>query len=382
MHHPALADFLRATIRERGPVSFRWFMEQALYHPQYGFYSAGRCAIGRRGDYFTNVSVGSLFGRLMALQFSEMWDLLERPQEFILVEQGAHHGDFARDVFLAARADRPQFFEALHYRIVEPFPILQQRQQEILVPFDEKIQWRKSTDELEPFVGAHFSNELIDAMPVHLIAAKENAWTEKFVAIDGSNFAFTEKPICNADLREHLAKLPPPPGERYESEINLSGLAWIESLSTKLERGWVLAVDYGHSREDFYAPERTEGTLCSFAQHRSVASSLENVGETDMTAHVDWTSLAERAESRGLSVAGFTDQHHYLTALATTFLPNELSHADAEPSRRALQTLLHPGLLGRTFQFLAFEKNLQSPTQLAGFKFARDPRTALGLSRR
>lgn len=380
MHHPALADFLRATIRARGPVSFRWFMEQALYHPQHGFYSAGRCAIGRHGDYFTNVSVGSLFGRLMALQFSEMWDLLERPQEFTLVEQGAHHGNFARDVLVAARADKPRFFEALRYRIIEPFPILEKRQKDTIASFAEKIQWRKSIEELEPFTGAHFSNELLDAMPVHLITAKKNAWQEKFVSLDGDNFEFVEEPISAPALEAHLAKLPSTPDGSYETEVNLSALAWIDSLSKKLERGWVLVVDYGHSREDFYAPARTTGTLSCFAQHHPVASPLENVGETDITAHVDWTSLAERAESAGLSIAGFTDQHHYLTALATTFLPNELSRDDAAQSRRALQTLLHPGLLGRTFQFLALAKNLPTTAPLAGFKFARDPRTSLCLN--
>ena len=116
-----LVSLIHNAIRERGPVSFRWFMEQALYHPEHGFYSSGRCVIGRRGDYFTNVSVGSLFGRLMSAQFAEIWELLGRPNEFTIVEQGAHEGDFARDVLEEARAKSPEFFACTplsHHRAV------------------------------------------------------------------------------------------------------------------------------------------------------------------------------------------------------------------------------------------------------------------------
>ena len=131
----ALTDFIRRTIRQTGPVSFDWFMEQALYHPELGYYSSGRCAIGRRGDYFTNVSVGPLFGRLLAAQFVEMWEVLGRPEDFAIVEQGAHHGDFARDALGALRERAPDFFSTLRYRIIEPFPILRERQEEALRDF-------------------------------------------------------------------------------------------------------------------------------------------------------------------------------------------------------------------------------------------------------
>ncbi len=374
----ALAIFIHDTIRERGPVTFRWFMEQALYHPEHGFYSSGRCVIGRHGDYFTNVSVGSLFGRLMSEQFTEIWELLGRPNEFTIVEQGAHNGDFAKDVLDATQANRPEFFAALRYQIIEPFPKLQSRQEATLEMFRKKIEWRKSLEEAEPFTGVHFSNELIDAMPVHLIAASDGDWQEKYVASVDEHFEFVSGPLSTSELRERLKKLPAPAGSNYETEVNLDALNWIEILSSKLERGFVLAVDYGYSREEFFAPERTTGTLQCFANHRIVPSPLSNAGQTDITAHVDWTSLAERAEECGLRIAGFTDQHHFITALATTPLPNELDARD----RRALQTLLHPGLLGRTYQFVALSKNLPGASQLKGFKFARDPRRALELSPR
>ena len=383
----ALTSLIRETIRKNGPVTFRSFMEQALYHPEHGFYSSGRCVIGRHGDYFTNVSVGSLFGRLMTAQFVEMWERLDQPNEFTIVEQGAHDGNFAGDVLAAAQRDWPEFFKALRYRIIEPFPILQSRQEAKLTEFRDKIEWQQSLEQMPPFSGVHFSNELIDAMPVHLIAAQcgtdlsapnDCAWQEKYVTTTDNGFEFVSGPISTRELREHLKKLPKPPAPNYQTEVNLAALDWIEMLSTKVERGFVLAVDYGYSRTEFFAPDRTEGTLQSFARHRAVSSPLLNPGQIDISAHVDWTSVAERAEKCGLRVAGFTDQHHFITALAATLLPNELDERD----RRALQTLLHPELLGRTFQFLALSKSPPDADQLAGFKFARDPRPALGLSSR
>src|SRR6266404_1793913 len=118
-----LIDLIRAKIEKRGPQPFAWFMEQALYHPAHGYYSSDRAAIGRRGDYFTNVSVGPLFGELLAAQFAEIWERLGKIDNFLIVEQGAHHGQFARDVLDSTQRRFPEFFSALRYQIVEPFSV-------------------------------------------------------------------------------------------------------------------------------------------------------------------------------------------------------------------------------------------------------------------
>ena len=364
--NPDLAAFIRETIRREGPVPFAWFMEQALYHPRWGYYSSGRCDIGRRGDYFTSVSVGPLFGRMLAAQFAEMWELMGQPDDFTIVEQGAHHGEFASDV-LKAMEDFPG---ALRYCIVEPFPILEERQKETLAEFGEKVTWRKSLDDLDPFAGVHFSNELIDSMPARLIVREPGEeWQEKFVALAGDGFAFVTKPIVEERLRNHLRKIPVTENGRYETEVNLAALDWIESIAQKVRCGFVLAVDYGYPRPEFYAAERTSGTLQAFARHRTVLSPLEDVGRIDITTHVEWTSVAERAEECGLNLIGFTDQHHFLTGLLTRFAPRE-------DERRALQTLMHPEFLGTRFQYLALGKDVPA-AELTGFRFARYPRSAL-----
>ena len=377
---PALIDFIRDTIRARGPVPFAWFMEQALYHPQHGYYSSDRCAIGRRGDYVTSVSAGPLFGKMLAAQFAEIWERLDRPNDFVIVEQGAHHGEFAFDVLETVRDQRPECFSALRYRIVEPFPILRARQAGVLRPFAGKTEWHASLEEMEPFCGVHFSNELLDAMPVHLLKATGDAeareWGERCVERTSCGFTFVDRPISDPRLEARLAKIPPAPPGDYETEISLAALDWVEALARKLTRGVILAADYGHTREAFYAPERTAGTLQCYARHRVVPSPLEEVGAIDITAHVEWTSLAERAQESGLRLAGFTDQHHFLTGLlASDPLLAEIATAHA----RASQTLIHPEMLGTKFQFLALAKEVPVELALSGFKFARDPHARLAI---
>ncbi|MGI9086208.1 MAG: class I SAM-dependent methyltransferase [Chthoniobacterales bacterium] len=374
-----LIEFIRETIAARGPVPFAWFMEQALYHPAHGYYASGRAAIGRHGDYYTSVSVGPLFGRLLAAQFAEMWQALGRPNEFTIVEQGAHEGAFARDVLKAAQRHHPEFFETLHYAIVELFPVLQERQRETLASVCDKVRWHSLLAELAPFRGVHFSNELIDSLPVHLLRWNGAGWLERHVDVRGDEFVFVDLPLSEPALAEDLRSIPAPSARSYETEVNLRAPTWLADVSAKLSKGFILAVDYGFPRTEFYAPHRTAGTLRGFSHHQVIASPLTEVGRADITAHVQWTSLAERAEMLGLQIAGFADQHHFITGLLAGDLGAEFGPDGDAKTRRALQTLLHPNFLGMNFQLLALSKNLESQPTLAGFRFAGDFRAALGL---
>jgi SAM-dependent MidA family methyltransferase len=349
--NPALIEFIRETIRVQGPQSFAWFMQQALYHPEHGYYASGRCAIGRAGDYFTNVSVGPVFGQVLAAQFAEIWERLEKVGDFMIVEQGAHDGQFARDVLEFAQSRVPEFFAGLRYRIVEPFPVLQERQRQTLVAFGDKIEWR---DSLEPFTGVHFSNELLDAMPVRLISNGR----ERLVGLDGNKFVFVERPL-------------------EEGIFNEAAIGWIDEVAATLRRGIVIAIDYGCSDEHFQRSVQVR------AGHRILDSPFEQIGHADMTIPVDWRSIVQRAEANGLRVVGFTDQHHFFTGIISGLSWGGCGQSPVSGSpktKRELQTLLHPEMLGRTFQVFALAKNvgLEAP-QLAGFKFAREPRSALRL---
>ena len=295
-----MTELIRAEIEARGPVSFAWFMEQALYHPEHGYYSSGRASIGRKGDYFTNVSVGPLFGQLWAAQFAEIWRKLGTIDNFCIVEQGAHDGAFARDVLAAMREKSPECFSATRYCIVEPFPVWQDRQSKTLHEFGSRVQWRRSLEELEPFTGVHFSNELLDAMPMDLRG--------KLVGLEREEFVFVEAPD--------------------KPEAKSAVFDWIDSLAAKLKRGFVIAVDYGFARAEF------REVVQARAQHRHLDSPFEQIGEADITMHVNWTDIAERAETNGLRVAGFTDQHHFITGIISELMRDELAKEDVDPATK------------------------------------------------
>jgi SAM-dependent MidA family methyltransferase len=340
-----LVESIRQTIRAEGPQSFAWFMQQALYHPELGYYSSGRCVIGREGDYFTNVSVGPLFGQLLVAQFSEIWERLGKTNDFVIVEQGAHDGQFALDVLEFVQKRLPEFFDALRYRILEPFPILEQQQRRKLEAFGDKVKW---ADSMEPFTGVHFSNELLDAMPVRLISNG----TEKLVGLNGDEFVFVERPVD-------------------KTISNQAALESINQIALNLQSGYMIAIDYGFLDEEF------ERNVQVRARHRNLDSPFEQIGCADITTFVHWGSIAEHARANGLRVAGFTDQHHFLTGIISQFESGDRSESvlpDSRKAKRELHTLLHPEMLGRAFQVFALAKNVDiKQPPLAGFKFAREP---------
>jgi len=359
------------TLFARGPVPFRQFMAWALYDPEHGYYGANRAAIGRKGDFITSVSVGPLFGRLLGLQFREMWERLGQPAEFTIVEQGANTGDFARDVLASLNDDA--FARAVRYVIIEPLAHNRARQAEALAPWPN-VRWVESMEALAPFAGVHFSNELLDAFPVHALKYENGRWHERYVTPD---LQWTVGPFSDPALHNVLPHLPPVEG--YETEVNLEAPRWLEAILSKLDRGYLLVADYGFSRRDYYLPERGTGTLTGYSAHRRCDNVLEAPGERDITAHVEFTSLAERAEALGATLAGFTDQHHFMVGLGKEAFPDATAPLTPEEQRerRAFASLMHPALMGRGFQYFAVAKN--APTPLAGFAFGGNPRAALGL---
>jgi len=375
----ALVELIRARIQETGPVSFAWFMEQALYHPDHGYYASGRAKLGRHGDFFTNVSVGPVFGKLMAVQFAEVWRRMGQPDEFTIVEQGAHGGEMATDVLNALAEKFPECFQSVRYRIVERFKPLQEQQRLALARFQQKIHWCCDLDALEPFTGIHFSNELLDAMPVYVVRRRLHAsgaddWVEKLVEWKDDRFGFVDGPITDDRLQRQLERFADVPPDT-EIEINLAALDWFTALAAKLDRGYVLAVDYGFIDDDLHAPQHRSGTLQVRANHRVLNSPFEAVGESDITAHVHWTAIAAHAQEQGFRIHGFADQHHFLTGIISSW--PDAGEADAS-GRRQLQTLVHPEIMGRAFQVLGLTRGLTDAEPLSGFKFARPAHRQLG----
>jgi len=380
-----LASFIREEILRYGPVPFSWFMEQALYHPEHGYYSAPRTRIGKAGDFNTNVSTGKTFGQILAAQIVEMWVALGGPRNFNIIEQGAEDGQLATDI-LGAIENPPDPAIEFAYTIVEPLAAKRAEQQSRLNSrFPGKVRWVANVGDLEAINGVFISNELVDAMPVHLLEYRESGWYELYVTCTEQNFAFVSSPILSPGLADALKKLPSPVNTPYRTEVNLGGVRWIGEIGSRLQNGFVLMVDYGYSRDEYYKPERTGGTLACYSRHRRSFNPLENPGGVDMTAHADFTSLAESAERAGLHVAGYTDQHHFMVGATESYLlqiERENGRSGLQPYHHRflgkLKTLMHPANMGMAFKYLllATSTELRAPS---GFKYAREPRRALGL---
>ncbi len=362
-----LTDIIRSEIATGGPMPFRRFMELALYHSEHGYYASGRAMIGRGGDFFTNVSVGPLFGRLLARQVAEMWGALGAPGEFTVIEQGAASGDLAADVLAGLRDMAPECFAVVRYVISEPFAKLEARQRERLSAFAGRVKWAGALGEIQAGSCVHLSNELPDAFPVHLVKWSGGAWCELMVIEQEGRFVFADGLISKSELIEACAHIPMPLPEGYTTEVNLAAADWIREVSKVVTRGYVLAVDYGYRRLDFYAPERIAGTLSAYASHRREADVLARPGEIDLTAHVEFDTLIETAAAAGMRLEGFTDQHHFTVGLGAAHFADGANANE----RRAFQTLMHPQFMGAAFKVIAFSRGLQTAGPLAGFQFAR-----------
>ena len=330
-------------------------MAAALYDPAEGYYGAGRTRLGRAGDFFTSVSVGPLFGRLLARQFEEMHAALGRPPAFTIVEQGAHDGTLAADV-LGALSAPPA------YCIIEPSEHWQQVQQEKLAKFPS-VRWVRKPSDLRGIEGVFFSNELLDALPVHRLRWKAGEWHEQYVVWNDDRFASADGMLSDPAL---AGQIPLPLPEGYTTEVRPVAAKWLRDTAAALARGWILALDYGFLREEYYRPERVRGTLTGYANHRQVDDPLQSPGEIDLTAHVDFTSLIEATP---LDLTGFTDQQHFMAGLGGLYFQDTETISPARAKeQRAFMTLMHPGLMGAAFKAICFAKGTSAP--LAGFRFA------------
>jgi len=366
-----LEEIIREQIRNSGPLPFPSFMGLALYHPEHGYYGKGPGRTGRGGDFYTSVSVGSVFGELMAGQFCEVWEQLGRPAQFAVLERGASDGAFARDVLTWARRERPDFLAAMDYRIDEPLPALERAQRGTLAEFAGKVQW----DFGEPTTGVFFANELLDAVPFRRVRWSGGEWRELCTGLDESGgFTWVEQELRDYASRRYLADLGDDFQEGYTTEIApaVATESWLAGAA--LRQGVVFLCDYGYERDDYYRRSRTTGTLRCYRGHRAHEDPFDAIGETDITAHVDWTLAVQRIGAAGCEVLALLDQGHFLTGAAESTLRSMDGKApDAATQKwlRQFQTLTHPGQMGARFQVLTLGKALPAGFCLSGLRHAR-----------
>lgn len=344
-------------------LSFAEFMDLALYHPQYGYYSSGIVEIGAQGDYFTSPSLGADFGELLAEQFHQMWQTLGCPEPFVLVEMGAGQGLLAGDILNYLQCYYPNCFACLEYIIIEQAAALIDRQQQQLAPWKEAIaiSW-KSWDELadNSIIGCCFANELVDAFPVHRVVIEDGELREIYVSLSDLGEAFDAMEVSAEpstpqlgqyfnDLEIALPSSAYPEG--YRTEVNLAAIAWLQTVSSKLQRGYLLTIDYGYPAWKYYHPQRQEGTLQCYWQHRRHNDPYFNLGYQDITAHVDFSALETYGERYELFKLGLTQQGVFLMALGLGDRLVKLSDGSYQLNeilqrRDALHQLIDPTGLG------------------------------------
>ncbi|MEG4352314.1 class I SAM-dependent methyltransferase [Microcoleus sp. LAD1_D3] len=359
-------------------ITFAEYMNLALYHPHHGYYNSDRPSIGKQGDFITSSHWGADFAEVLAEQFVEMWEFLDRPFNFAIVEMGAGRGTFAANVLQYLQIQYPDLFHVLEYIIVEVSPVLEAEQRQRLA--DTKcVKWCKWDDIVNnSIVGCFFSNELVDALPVHQFILEEGQVREIYVAAETPkneqekiNFVEVIGEVSIPKIAEYLNFVSidlstSVYGDGYRSEVNLAALDWMSTVAQKLQRGYLLTIDYGYPAHRYYNPRRREGTLQCYYLHRYHNNPYINVGRQDLTAHVNFTALERQGELCGLDVVGFTQQALFLMALGLGDRIASLSTNDAEVldlatflrRREALHQLIDPMGLGG-FEVLVQSKGLR-----------------------
>ncbi len=359
--HPALCQAIshRIITSPQKRITFAEYMDMVLYHPQYGYYSSD-VKIGFRGsDFFTSASLGADFGELLARQFYQMWEILDQPIYFSLVEMGAGQGILASHILNYIKQEYPDFFAAVKYIIVEKSSTLKQEQQQLLQDFS--VKWC-NLEEIEPksLTGCCFSNELLDAFPVHQFTLEAGELREIYVTIVENNSQPIFIEVIGEPSTPQLAEYFDLVGinlsqntyeNGYRSEINLAALDWLSIVADCLERGYVLTIDYGYHADRYYHPQRRRGTLQCYYQHRHHDNPYVNIGRQDITAHVDFTALSVWGESCGLKKVGWTQQGLFLMALGIGERLAAISWQQQPISqllqrREGLHQLINPGGLG------------------------------------
>jgi len=359
-----VAEKIRKEIEVQGAIPFARFMELALYCPDCGYYEKEDDNIGRRGDFQTSVSVGSLFGELLAFQFSD-W-LAQLPGRVQVVEAGAHDGRLAADILRWWEHWRPELFARVEYVICEPSPRRQCWQREQLREFPNQVRWLANADWKadEPINGVVFGNELLDAFPVHRLGwdANERRWFEWGVRIEGVNFAWTRLDAPPSfDERSGavfgVSQIPPellgalPDG--FTTEVSPAAATWWRNAATALRRGWLVALVYGLSGDEFFVPQRAAGTLRAYRHHRYCEDVLACPGDQDITAQVNFSVIQEAGEAAGLRSERLVAQASFFTEIMKSFWPEaERQGAWGTERSRRFQTLIHPEHLGRAFRVL------------------------------
>jgi len=358
-----LTGIIRQKIREDGPISFHDFMEMCLYHPNLGYYTNTGDKIGFQGDFYTSCCLTPAFGAMIARQLEEMWHILEKGP-FTIVEYGAGTGMLCRDILAYLKAV-PELYGQLRYCIIEISPAMRDIEKANLT---EKVSWRDRIEDIEGDIHCILSNELLDNFPVHEVVMDDRP-KEVFVDADEG---FHEVLIpANGEIQAYFAEMGMAPAPGFRTEINLNARRWMKGIGKRMERGFIVTIDYGGCSDELLKKHRSYGTVMCYHNHKAHGDPFIHIGEQDITAHVNFSALMHWGDSSGLRTQGLVPQGMFLLALGFREYLREIYEAqqrDVPTLAREEAFISHTLLfdMGMKYKVLVQSKNVPSTVTLKG----------------
>lgn len=364
-----LKNILIKRIAEQGRMTFAAFMEACLYEPELGYYTSSGRKVGAEGDFYTSISVNAVFGRVIAREIAQMWRCMGKPGAFTVVECGAGNGRLACDIIDYLLAQEPEFYSAITLVLVEKEPSLKTAQIALLEKHADRLQWVAPEEFASgsfKFSGCLYSNELIDAMPVHRVLMGAEHLQEIYVSVKDGEFSEELGELSNPDILAYFEQLGVKLHSGQQAEVNLAAIKWISTVSKALENGFVMTIDYGYPALELYSPHRKLGSLLCYYHHQVEDNPYIRLGKQDITAHVDFSSLEQRGAEMGLEKVWFGEQYLFLMSagIIKEIEESERSAVSEEEKlklRLALKKLIMPnGGMGDTFRILIQSKAVQN----------------------
>ena len=367
----SLAEIIQEKILEEGSMPFRDFMEMALYYPELGYYTSASDKIGKKGDFYTSPYLTNVFGHVIAKQLEEMWQLTGK-NDFTIVEYGAGMGSLCVDI-LDHLKNNSAFFKKLKYCIIEKSEAMRFKEQKAITNFNisEKVHWYNSIEEIPSFTGCVLANEVLDNFSVHKVVMAEKELMEVFVGYD-NGFIEMLKPAQD-NLKNYFTELQVELPVGFCTEVNLQAIEWIKNISASLYKGFVLTIDYGYPSSELYQLNRRLGTIVCYNKHTVNDLPYKNIGQQDITAHVNFSALNVWGAKNGLMNSGFTNQSQFLLSLGLTEHLRKIEENDKTSFEIKKNLLVIHNLLmsmGKKIKVLVQQKGLQHPI-LSGLKFAQ-----------
>jgi SAM-dependent MidA family methyltransferase len=358
-HAPSpLEAFLYERVRVAGALTFAEYMDLALYHPQYGYYTAGAPKVGWSGDFFTSPHLHPLFGLCLARQLAQFWEALKRPGPFVVVEEGAGQGVLARHVRAAAQERWPEMAGALDYRALDVRPAYSAN--------------KLAATGLRPEPDVILSNELLDAFPVHVVEARGGRLLEVLVVERGGRLAEQLGEPSSPAVAGYLDRFRVPWrafGDGWRAEVNLRALEWMRATAERLRPGgFALTIDYGDTARRLYTRWRRRGTLLCYSHHSTNEEPLLRPGQQDITAHVNFTALIEEGRRFGLRRTRLTTQREFLLDLGIREEVEALRASQFAAADTARQSDQGQAALLRYYSLRNAVGALLDPAGLGGFR--------------